>query len=282
MNKFEKHSTNDSNLPFIFHDHHYPKYGASTNNWHENIELLSVLQGSVTVVVNGQTFFAELGDIVIVDKNAMHFFRATTDANCLCLIVDHAFCIENHFDVDNIHFSPLVKDEELFQLINRFAEVYRDQNKPHRMLELHALLLSLFLRLCQRHCAVIEAPKEEARLFNVIKQVIEYIHAECHNQISLNTLSTLAGINKDYLSRSFRKITGYTLTAYINLARCEKAKQLLKKTQKTIDAVAQECGFENVSYFSRTFLSIVGIRPGEYRKKYLRPTVSNTSAQSKT
>lgn len=277
MNIFEKHQSSDSNLPFIFHDHHYPKLGASRNNWHENIELLCILQGSVTIVINGQTFFAGPGDIAIVDKNAMHFFRATTDAHCFCLIIDHAFCVENHFDVDSIHFSPLVRNEELFDLINRFAEIYSDQSKPHRLLELHSLLLSIALLLCRQHCTISETPHEETRLFNVIKQVIEYIHTECHNPLTLNTLSSVAGINKDYLSRSFHKITGYTITAYINLERCEKAKQLLKKTSKTIEAVAQECGFENVSYFSRTFLSITGVRPGEYRKKHLKPSTDNAN-----
>ena len=277
MNIFEKHKSNDTNLPFIFHDHHYPKLGASKNNWHENVELLCVLQGTLTVVINGQTFFAEPGDIAIVDKNAMHFFRATTEAHCFCLIIDHTFCVENHFDVDNIHFSPFVRDRELFELINRFEAIYSNSDHPHRLLELRASLLSIALFLCQRHCTVSETPHEETRLFNVIKQVIEFINAECHKQLTLDTLAKVAGINKDYLSRSFHKVTGYTVTAYINLSRCEKAKQLLKKTNKTIEAVAHECGFENVSYFSRTFLSITGVRPGEYRKKHLKPSTDNAN-----
>ena len=274
---FESHNFDNSDYPFIFHNHHYHIPGASKNNWHENIELLCIRQGSFTIIINGQTFFAGPGDIIAVDKYAMHYFRTTTEAYCYCLIIDHAFCVENHFHVDNIHFLPVIKDEELFSLINRFASVYETPERAHRLLELRALLLSIALQLCQKHCTLSEVPHKEARIFNVIKQVNEFIRAECHKQLTLDTLAKVAGINKDYLSRSFHKITGYTITAYINLERCEKAKQLLKKTSKTIEAVAQECGFENVSYFSRTFLSITGVRPGEYRKKHLKPSTDNAN-----
>lgn len=274
---FENHSFTNPDYPFVFHNHHYHIPGASKNNWHEDVELLCIRQGSFTIIINGKTFCAGPGDVIAVDKYAMHYFRAMTEAYCYCLIIDYNFCVENHFYVDNIHFSPIIRDEELFNLINRFASVYENQEGPHRLLELRMLLLSIASHLCQKHCTIAEAPHKEVRLFNITKQVVEFIHAECHKQLTLDTLAKVAGINKDYLSRSFHKVTGYTVTAYINLARCEKAKNLLKKTRKTIEAVAHECGFENVSYFSRTFLSITGVRPGEYRKKHLKPSTDNAN-----
>lgn len=269
MSEFEKHKISNPSLPFIFHNYHVQNSVKSGNNWHENIEILCIAEGTATIVNNGQTYFAKAGDTAVIDKNALHFIHATSELKYYCLIIDHTFCIENHFNVDNIHFSPLITDDELSKLIKQFHKVNNDKENPYRYLELRSLLLSIALLLCKRHSNAFEVEHEDTRILYAIKQVIERIHSEYQTQLTLDDLAKTAGINRSYLSRSFHRITGYTVMEYINHTRCEKAKKLLENKEAKIEQIAQQCGFENTSYFYRTFLKVTGVRPGQYRSKLL-------------
>ena len=75
-------------------------------------------------------------------------------------------------------------------------------------------------------------------------------------------------INKFYLSRSFKKQYGISLWTYLLQLRITEAKTQLRFTDKTIEQIALDCGFEELNYFSRTFRKIEGISPSEYRRKW--------------
>lgn len=267
MKEFENHKIANAALPFIFHNYIFERSFKSGNNWHENIELLCIYEGCAKVVNNGVIYTLNEGEIAVIDKNALHFIYSDSAVKCYCLIIDHNFCVENCFNVDNIHFSPVVKDCELFKLIKKFHIIYSEKEISCRILELRSLLLQISLILCRRHAASDKVEYEDTRILFSIKQVIEKIHNEYNNQLSLDLLSKTAGINRSYLSRSFHKITGYTVIEYINHTRCENAKKLLKVDEIKIEEVAHLCGFENPSYFYRTFSKVTGMRPGEYRKR---------------
>ena len=88
-----------------------------------------------------------------------------------------------------------------------------------------------------------------------------------HDLISLDELASTVGFSKFYFAREFKRITGYTFVAYLNLVRCKKAKNPLTETQQSIGEISRLCGYENQSYFSRAFLRRTGMIPSEYREK---------------
>lgn len=73
-------------------------------------------------------------------------------------------------------------------------------------------------------------------------------------------------MNENYFCRFFKDNIGMSLTTYINKYRCEKAAKLLLDSNLKILGVAISCGFDNNSYFIRTFKSIKGCTPKEYRR----------------
>ena len=73
-------------------------------------------------------------------------------------------------------------------------------------------------------------------------------------------------LNPDYLSYTFHKEFGNTLTAYITSVRMDQAKYLLKHTNTSIDQIAEQVGIPNVSYFYRQFKKTMGKTPQMYRK----------------
>ena len=210
------------------------------------------------------------GEIVIVNPNSIHSLVAIEELHFYCLIINREFCAENFCDTNTVRFSPFLRDAELMGLVCRFAAFYQGEENAFRILSLRALLLELFALLCRRYGQTVEKPTEDSQLSGAIKQVIGYIHSESHRAITLEELSGLVGLSSSYLSRMFHRVTGYSIVTYINHTRCERAKQLLATQKLSVEAVAYECGYANVSYFIRTFRSITGCVPGKYRAQFLR------------
>jgi len=76
----------------------------------------------------------------------------------------------------------------------------------------------------------------------------------------------LRSYNPQYFCRYFKKNIGKTITEYINDVRIEKAAQALAETNDKIIDIAQNCGYENVSYFIRRFRRTKGMTPVQYRE----------------
>ncbi len=75
----------------------------------------------------------------------------------------------------------------------------------------------------------------------------------------------MAGISKDYFSRTFRSVTGMNYSKWLNMIRLEKATELLADREKTLTEVAMLSGFQSISSFNRVFRAEKGMAPGEYR-----------------
>lgn len=101
-----------------------------------------------------------------------------------------------------------------------------------------------------------------------IRIVLKYIEEHYQDQISLEDMAELVSLNPAYLSNIFKKETGENFVYYLNSFRIEKAKEMLKNTQLTINEVAYAVGFMDGRYFSKSFKKHVGITPKDYRRIY--------------
>jgi len=97
--------------------------------------------------------------------------------------------------------------------------------------------------------------------------VLKYIEENLMNQISVEELSSKAGLNPVYFSNSFSKTFGLSPVKYVNSQRIEKAKISLAASDKRLDEIADETGFADPFYFSKLFKKYTGNSPSEYRKK---------------
>ena len=101
-----------------------------------------------------------------------------------------------------------------------------------------------------------------------LKEKIEnYINENFDNpSLSLEMLSKCTGIAYYHLSRVFKELFGTNFIKYLNLYRLEKAKELLKHTQKTMEQIAIETGFLSGDTFAKAFKKYHGMPPSQYRK----------------
>ena len=101
-----------------------------------------------------------------------------------------------------------------------------------------------------------------------VREVRAYIGEHYGEKLSLDNLSKGFFINKYYLAKIFKEQYGYTVNACIAQVRIGKAKELLRFSDRTVEAIGFECGFTDPNYFARCFKKVEGISPSEYRQRW--------------
>jgi AraC family transcriptional regulator len=98
-----------------------------------------------------------------------------------------------------------------------------------------------------------------------LMQVLEYIHEYLDQDIKLVDLAELLGMSQFHFSHLFKQAIGTSPYQYLLQQRVERAKQLLKQTERSIMEIALECGFNSHSRLSKQFRQFTGMTPTTYR-----------------
>ncbi len=106
----------------------------------------------------------------------------------------------------------------------------------------------------------------ESQSKKLIKKAMGYIEENyAKDSISLNEVAGAVEVSANYFSTVFRQETEMTFTEYVTQKRMEKAKQLLRQTERQSGDIATEVGFKDPHYFSFVFKKTQGCTPREYR-----------------
>lgn len=101
---------------------------------------------------------------------------------------------------------------------------------------------------------------------SMLDTALQYIKENLHKKITLEDMANLCFITPGYFSKLFYREMGEKFSDYLIRLRIEKAKKLLKTTDKTIQQIGIEVGFYDAGYFIRRFKLYEGTTPGNYRR----------------
>ena len=108
------------------------------------------------------------------------------------------------------------------------------------------------------------------------RQVQDAVIGRCQTWIAehypepnpVRAMVRLSGLAERTFNRRFQQATGMPPLEYVHALRLEEAKQVLESSDLLIEAVANEVGYEDASYFSRLFRRKVNLTPAQYRKRF--------------
>jgi LacI family transcriptional regulator len=100
-----------------------------------------------------------------------------------------------------------------------------------------------------------------------VAKALNFIHEYATRGITVDDVCKYAGASRSLLERRFRKELNRTPQSQIRMVQVEKAKQLLRETDWTLDQIAENLGYEHSEYLSVVFKRITGNSPGKYRKE---------------
>lgn len=114
----------------------------------------------------------------------------------------------------------------------------------------------------------------------VEKEMVSYIQQNFTGKISLREFGEQFHLSEKYISRYFKEHFHITLSQYVTYLRLEHAKQLLQDTDIPVTDVAMQSGYQNVSYFIRSFQKAYAVSPLKYRKIIIADKLIQEAQQS--
>lgn len=268
----KKHGTEGFPLQYYYVDQKHPQY-VMPLHWHREIEILRVIEGRLSLWLNNEKYELLNGDVIFIEGGALH--RGEPE-NCRyeCAVFDPRFVSGQM----NSRLSELIRPlcsghaslAPLCPAANKTAERLLDtarEETTYYELQLASLICEL-VRNFYTASAVHLEPTTDKRSNHrraMITVLLEKIETDYAEKITLAELADTAGVNEKYLCRFFKEFTGYTPTDYINRIRIEHACYEMKFNHRNVTEAAYECGFNEISYFSKCFKKYKGISPGKYR-----------------
>ena len=145
-------------------------------------------------------------------------------------------------------------------LLKKMMEEFDKKAHSYHMM-IKGLFLEMLVTLSRDHA---NNPRLDVK--TPVDIIMDHIDENYCEDISLGDLSALVNMNPSYISRMFKEKTGEGIFEYINGKRIKKAAHLLKNTSLGILEIAMMVGYNNLSFFNRTFRKIMNTNPKEYRR----------------
>lgn len=266
-------------FPFEFHhiESSHPRYVMSYH-WHVEYEIIRILQGSLTVTLDEKSFTAGPGDVIFIHSGILH---SGLPDNCIyqCIVFDiNAFL--KHNSVCAEYMQKIIHQEVM--IYHRFTEKQPEirttvtslfdamwQKKPGYEMIVLGQFYHFFGLIFGNHYYLESMPKARRDYKRILqlKQVLEFIEKNYTSQITLQELSASVSMSPKYFCRFFSEMTHQTPMDYLNRQRIEQACYQLSTTDDSITEIAYRNGFNDLSYFIRTFKKYKGITPGKYKRR---------------
>ena len=209
------------------------------------------------------------------NKNA-NYERFSMSINLSLLIsfsTSHSNLLDVFHECSERHPVYHLNDDALKKyliVLDEFRKVRLNQGKDI----LEKALLHQILAYIYSDCYTGDHVNEkEAQHAVIMARLFKYINRNLNREISLEDLAKEVNYSEYYVSRLFKKESGKTITGYIQEKRIEEAAHLIR-TQVPINQAAEQVGFNNYSYFYKTFRKIIGKSPAEYQESFAQISAS--------
>ena len=253
-------------------------------HWHEEVEVIIVIDGSCDYRIDLDKFTINKGDILIVSPQALHSFNLIPENTMTWVSFVFNINMLKSYDTDGAllkYIAPILNHEhelpiiiqdniecykKIFNAIENIIYCYYEKDIAYE-LELKSLLFKFFSLLYKNNLIEKQKNKNPITISNTdkIKLALNYINEHYSEDISINTLSELCEYSEYHFMRFFKKHIGLTCIQYINNLRLEKSSILLTSTNNPIMDISLEVGFDNLSYFNKLFKRKYNLTPKEFR-----------------
>lgn len=242
-------------------------------HWHDRIELLHIISGSLEVYLDHEHVTAVAGQTVIIMPHATHCGYAGNHGVHYNMI---AFDVEKFCNATiasekyltpifryGINFCPVTGAPSISKAMKDLETMLAAGNKYHPVRAIGKIyeIIGLFYQHCTTDSRQIHKPDER------FGKVLEYVNMHYAENISAKDISEKFGYDETYFCRRFKEATGITTMKYIRILRLELAQKLLADSREDIQNIAWQCGFSDISYFSNCFKQQLGVTPTEFRRQ---------------
>ncbi len=249
-------------------------------HWHEEIELIVVLEGEMEIVIELEKFILKPKEGIFINSGRLHSCVNYKNSNCIIKSFVfhsrflygeqssvmyqkyfHAFLQETAV---NYHFLN-IKECEI--VLNAY-DVFSKENYAFEF-KLRSILSDVLVAIIDECAELISsADNKILKQLNRCKKMMAYIHSNYNSELSLIDIAKSANIKESEALRCFKTVLSTSPIKYLKNFRIEQAAIQLKTSTSPIIEIALDCGFTEISYFSKSFKEVYAVTPTEYRKQH--------------
>lgn len=249
-------------------------------------ELVYVCDGQVAVWKNNEVLSMKKDQMLLL-RPGIHHDLQIDDADAKTFVMSFSCSNDGYLlSVQNTVLDapsamrPLV-DAMIRELIDTFAaksqtlHLYRfvpDAHSPLGAEQMICCYLEQLLILLLRQTAIGGNGTSTEQFHTAFKtyltdRVTEYIRENLSGQLTVQQIAAHFHYSRARLSALYKDATGMSINEAVTNIQIQKAKELLRNTQKSIADISDELGFSSAQYFSYKFAKVVGVPPSKYMKK---------------
>lgn len=257
-------------------------------HWHDEIEIGFVTEGEVVVRCGTRKATLRCGDVFFINSGVLHSMcNVAPPQNAIFKSIAFSSTVVAD-DPDSVfwqkYVKPVLHAANLRDLVlptggDHHAEVLSllsgiwdaaEQESPYYEMLIRNSLSSLFCILLQMQQQSGGDPARSTHGIRVESRVhilLDHIHAHYHERITLDELACAAAISKTEALRCFKRIIGKSPMRYLKEYRLQQAAYLLAHTARPVHQIGEDCGFEDSSYFAKSFREMYRMSPVAYRQR---------------
>jgi len=267
-----------------FHD---PSWHMEPNR-HDSYEMVYIKRGKAVFEI--AEYPAEIGpnDIIIIKPNQPHKFIVKSETGCEFIVLSFKFVnnfANQYSDVSGVSLEDFLnfvsgkesgafitlkvsQKNEIITLLNRILNEKLNPDIGSEFLN-YLLVMELFVLISRALKMEWESSikNKSPKIKELIQVSVNYIHNNYERDISLKDIAQYVFLSTSYFTRAFKEEMGISPISYLLKLRIERAKELLKETDKKISDIALSVGFSNQQRFNDIFKKYVKLTPLQYRKQ---------------
>lgn len=281
-NLMEKALHGDSTFPYKLYLENMTDFDFNCVDWHwhTEFEFVYIETGSVTFNIGETQFELTAGNGIFINTKVLHQMHSEGDALIPNFLFHPTFVAPAESLIytkyvqpitdsapDYIIFSPSVNWQR--EIINKMQSVIKEgysdlMNELRISFLVQQIILSIYTHteFCQNNNT--KKGSDLARL----QIMMQYIQSHYFETITLNDIAGSANLSKSTTLNLFQNILDISPVNYLIKYRLKKSADLLLNTEKKINTISIETGFNNVEYFCKSFKKIYGVTPSEYRRNH--------------
>jgi AraC-like DNA-binding protein len=257
-------------------------------HWHEQIEILDILEGTMKVLINGKTWEGVKGDVFIVDTGLIHgFFDSSPESEVRIFqfgreIFDEPLTLaeDQGPEIPVFGRNPRINlsgNRSLYlRLKNLLTEINREFQKKeegYRFIiksDLYKLAALLLRNVPGENLFPTARIINEKNHTRYLEQIFLCMYNRFDNPaLNLDDVAAEVGLSKYYLTRFMKDQTGLGFHNHLARIRLGRAKQYLAESDMPVIDIAYLCGFRSLATFNRLFKGYTGTNPSAYRNRKL-------------
>ncbi len=227
-------------------------------HFHAGIELVYVLEGEFTAVINGQSVHVSQGEMLVNNCYAVHAYEA---ANCYAIITVIPLPVVPSIQkkiTSNRFCTPVIADDEQHSL-DFFMRTLIDH--PDNEIMQKGISYALLGYLAAR---IPLEPIGSADQADVICRILNYLNDHFCERLTVEQVAAHFGYSRSRFSHLFKRTVGYSLPQYLNMLRCRSISEALLTTDTPVVDLAVSAGFNNAHTFYSAFKAYYHMTPREY------------------